>query len=153
MLEPTITVTGNLGETPVLRSFNDSAVATLRVASTPRIKDKATEVYRDGTTMWFDVSVWGRLAENCTASLQKGDRVAVTGRLTSAPWTDSQGAERSSLVIEAITVALDLGKHRALVVKAPPLLVTADPAARSTGVVDTETGEVLMEEDTESVAA
>jgi single-strand DNA-binding protein len=43
--------------------------------------DKDTNAWKDGETFWMRCAVWRDLAENVAASLHKGDRVVVTGRL------------------------------------------------------------------------
>ncbi len=77
-----ITVVGNLVADPELR-FTPSGqpVATFRVASTPRIRDNATNEWKDGDSLFLTCNVWRQPAENVAESLQRGMRVIVTGRL------------------------------------------------------------------------
>ena len=60
---------------------------------------------RDGERIeeadWFQVSTFGRLAENVGNLVKKGSRVLVEGRFTSRVWTDNEGKERTSLEIMA----------------------------------------------------
>ncbi|MEO6204518.1 MAG: single-stranded DNA-binding protein [Mycobacteriales bacterium] len=109
MHEPVLTVVGNIGRTPRQRVLaNGTIVADFRLASTPRRFDKATSSWNDGDTTWFGVTCWRALAEHCAQSLGKGDRVIVTGRLTTRTWVNDQGEERSSLEIDATAVGFDL---------------------------------------------
>ncbi len=80
-----ITVVGNLVADPELR-FTPSGqpVATFRVASTPRIRDNATNEWKDGDSLFLTCNVWRQAAENVAESLQRGMRVIVTGRLQAA---------------------------------------------------------------------
>ena len=71
MLEPFITVVGNVGAPPRTRVLASGAVVTdFRIASTPRRVDRATGAWSDGETIWFGVSCWRLLAENvaCVAA-------------------------------------------------------------------------------------
>ena len=75
-----ITVVGNLVADPELR-FTPAGqpVATFRVASTPRIRDNATNEWKDGDSLFLTCNVWRQAAENVAESLQRGMRVIVTG--------------------------------------------------------------------------
>jgi single-strand DNA-binding protein len=142
--EPFITVTGHVGAPPRMRVLASGAVVTdFRVASTPRNKDKDTGVWTDGETMWFGVSCWRALAENVAASVHKGDKVVVSGRLTVSTWTTEKGEQRSGLEIVNPTVGFDLSRGTAVLHKNPPLTITTDPGYP----VDIVTGEVLEDRD------
>lgn len=156
MHEPHITVVGNVGAEPRTRVVAGGAVVTdFRIASTPRKVDKDGN-WNDRETIWFGVSCWRVTAENVAASLSKGDRVIVTGRLTAHSWLTDKGEQRSALEIEAANIGFDLSKGKATLERSAPLTLSTDPGYRSTGEVDTEsgrvsitTGEVLGEEDDE----
>lgn len=150
MLEPHITVVGNVAGPPRRRlTPTGVVVASFRIASTPRRMDKATQQWGDGETIWFTVSVWRNLADHCTDSLKKGDRVVVTGRLTTSTW-QAEGEQRIGLEVDATSVGFDLAKGRATWVKGPTLSVGEDPWV-SSGIVDPETGEVLSIEEAEAL--
>lgn len=140
MQEPLITVVGNVGAPPRMRVLASGVVVTdFRIASTPRNEDRSTGAWSDGETLWFGVTCWRALAENVATSLQKGDRVVVTGRLKAQSWTTEQGEKRSGLEIGAATVGFDLARAKAIQEKNPPLTITTDPGFP----VDTQTGEVF----------
>lgn len=146
MLEPLITVTGNVGGPPRTRVVASGAVVTdFRIASTPRRVDKTTGTWSDGETIWFSVSCWRALAENVALSLKKGDRVVVTGQLRASTWKTEAGEERSGLEIAAQSVGFDLSRGRAVQERTVPLTVTRDPGDSHVGEVDLETGELLEE--------
>jgi len=142
--EPYITVVGNVGAEPRMRVVGDGQVVTdFRIASTPRRRDK------DGTwtsqeTIWFGVSCWRTTAEHVAASLSKGDKVTVSGRLLAHTWTTDSGETRSGLEIKAEHIGFDLSRGRASLERATPLTISSDPGYRSTGEVDPVTGEVSM---------
>jgi single-strand DNA-binding protein len=109
--EPLITIVGNVAWAPRLRTLvGGTVVADFRVASTPRRQDKASGNWSDLKTMWFGVTCWRGLAENAAASLQKGDRVVVTGRLRATSYQTEQGEERSGLEIDVSAVGFDLSR-------------------------------------------
>ncbi len=146
MHEPLITVVGNVAGPPRQRTTPAGhAVADFRIAATPRRHDKATDTWADGETIWFGVTTWRALADHCAASLKKGDRVVVTGRLSTRSWEVEGGERRSGLEVDATTVGLDLARGSAAYVR-PPVLVTDQDPWVSSGQVDGETGEVLVEE-------
>lgn len=127
MIEPTITVVGNVGKPPRTRVVAGGSVVTdFRIASTPRKVDKATGEWSDGETIWFGVSCWRQLAENVAASIKTGDRVVVTGTLVARSWTTEQGEERSSLEVQARTVGFDLARGKAVQERSVPISVSTD---------------------------
>src|SRR3979409_2159689 len=56
----------------------------------------------------FDVVAWRQLAENVGASLTKGARVVVSGRLEQRSWETEQGEKRSIVEIVADDVSASL---------------------------------------------
>ncbi len=154
MHEPLITVVGNVGAPPRLRVLAGGAVVTdFRIASTPRKRDKATELWSDGETIWFGVTCWRGLAENVAASLQKGDRVVVTGRLSAQSWTTEQGEKRSGLEVDAATIGFDLQRGKAVQERSVPLMLTSDPGRPTDDIeVDVETGEIFGDPDEDELS-
>ena len=146
MHEPYLTVVGNVAGPPRLRTTPSGvSVADFRIASTPRRHDRAEGTWSDGETIWFGVSTWRGLAEHVAASLKKGDKVVVSGRLTTRSWEVEGGERRTGLEIDAAHVGLDLARGPAEYVKPGKLLVTEDPWL-SGGQVDRETGAVAARE-------
>jgi single-strand DNA-binding protein len=97
--ETTITVIGNLTNDPELRfTPSGSAVANFTVASTPRVfKNNAWE---DGETLFLRCSVWREAAENAAASLAKGTRVILSGKLKSRQYETKEGEKRTVMEVE-----------------------------------------------------
>ncbi|KAI7835382.1 hypothetical protein COHA_010716 [Chlorella ohadii] len=54
---------------------------------------------------WVNVEAWGPLAERAEAVLQKGDRVAVQGRLKLNKWEDAAGMKRTAWKITANSIS------------------------------------------------
>jgi len=117
--EPQITLTGNVAASPTLRMAAGTPVTSFRIGATPRRLDKATDTWSDAETMWFTVTAWRGLAEHCVASLVKGDKVVVSGKLTQRTWTGDDGAPRSGMEIDAVSVGLDLSRSSAVAARRP----------------------------------
>lgn len=101
----TITIVGNLGADPELRFTKaGKAVASLRVADTPRHKDQSGN-WVDGETLWLRINVWERVAEAVAEELRKGDSVMAVGRLTASSYTDKNGNTRETIEMTADKVA------------------------------------------------
>lgn len=99
--EPLITVVGNLVADPEPRvSQAGKSWVTFRIASTPRVRDRQTGDWSDGEPLWIGCRAYGEYADNIAASLTKGARVIVHGRLTQRSYTDNQGQQRTSLDLE-----------------------------------------------------
>jgi len=102
-----VSLVGNLTDDPDLRfTPNGAAVASFRLAVTPRVKDG--DSWRDGETSFFRINAWRDLAENATESLTKGTRVVVLGRLRTRSWETPEGERRSVVEVEADEVAPSL---------------------------------------------
>ena len=84
------------------------AVAGFRMCSTDRRFDRESNAWADGHTNWYSVSMFRQLATNAGASLKKGDRVIVTGRLKVRPWINADGRTGTSVDIDADTAGHDL---------------------------------------------
>lgn len=99
----TVSLIGNLTRDPELRhTKGGTAVADLGVAVNSREKDS------DGDWVdradFFDVTVWGKTAENCAEYLEKGKKVGIVGRLRYETWENDEGQKRSKVKIVASTV-------------------------------------------------
>ncbi|MGZ8782628.1 MAG: single-stranded DNA-binding protein [Gaiellaceae bacterium] len=97
-----VVLVGNLTKDPELRHTpSGTAVTTLRIAVNDRIK--RGEEWQDAA-YYFDVTVWGRDAENCAQYLAKGRPVGVQGKLTWREWDAQDGTKRQSVEVTANNV-------------------------------------------------
>jgi single-strand DNA-binding protein len=95
----TITVTGNLTRDPELRfTQGGRAVANFRIASSRRFQ--MNNEWQEQTS-FFDVVAWAELGENAAASLSKGARVIVTGRIEQRDFETREGEKRTVFEITA----------------------------------------------------
>ena len=114
MNEIKMTACGTVGTDPTVREVNggDSLVTSFRLASTPRIRDHQTNVWRDGSTSWLQVNCWRQLGVNVADSVSKGQKVVVHGRLMIREWTTEDGQYRTRAEIDADAVGFDLSYGR-----------------------------------------
>ena len=114
-----ITIVGNLVADPELRfTSSGQPVATFRVASTPRIRDAATNEWKDGDSLFLSCNVWRQAAENVAESLQRGMRVIVSGRLRQRSYETKEGEKRTVYEIEVDDVGPSLRNASAKVNRA-----------------------------------
>jgi single-strand DNA-binding protein len=107
--DTTITIIGNLVNDPELRyTPTGQAVATFRVASTPRFMDRNTNEWKDGESLFLSCNVWRQAAENVAESLQRGMRVIVSGRLKQRSYETREGEKRTVYEIEVDEVGPSL---------------------------------------------
>jgi len=97
MSKAKVTLIGNLGSDPELKSVGNGQVCNFSLACSVGWGDKKQ-------TIWFKVGAWGKQAEACERYLSKGSKVDVEGRLTTRVWTDREGAEHTDLVVNATDV-------------------------------------------------
>jgi single-strand DNA-binding protein len=96
--ETTITLVGNLTRDPELRfTPSGAAVADFTVASTSRTFDRQTNEWKDGDSLFIRCSAWRQLGENVAGSLQKGQRVIVTGSLRVREYDRQDGGRGTSV--------------------------------------------------------
>jgi single-strand DNA-binding protein len=100
--ENVITITGNLADDPELRfTPNGVAVTSVRVAVNQRRFNRETNSWDEKLDGFFTCQVWRQQAENVAASLAKGARVVVIGRLKTRSYEDQEGQTRWVTEIEA----------------------------------------------------
>jgi len=99
----TVTLVGNCTKDPELRyTTSGKGVASFGLAVNRRWQKNGEW---EEAVSFFNVVAWGDLGENAAASLTKGARTFVTGRLEQRSYEDKEGVTRS--VTEVI--ADDLG--------------------------------------------
>jgi single-strand DNA-binding protein len=89
------TQVGNIGYEPEFGvSQNEIHWARFSLAVTDRIRNPDTKEWSDGKTVFHQISVFGRMADNVRESLHKGDRVIVAGNLEFREWQDPESGEK-----------------------------------------------------------
>lgn len=97
-----ITVTGNITREPELK-FGEDGLARIRFGIASTWKTKTRE-----NTSFYDVVVFGKIAENIHASLAKGNHVIVTGRQEVREYERKDGTKGTAVEIIASEVGPSL---------------------------------------------
>lgn len=117
MHETYTTVVGNIATRVDLRNLQDGTVlASFRVATTERRRDRDTGSWRDGESLYLHVTCWRALAENVHRSLGVGDPVVIHGKLFTRSW-EKDGKRQSAVEMEGHTVGPDLARSTAVVTR------------------------------------
>jgi single-strand DNA-binding protein len=104
--KPQTLIVGNLAADPELRfTPSGQAVAKMRVAMTPRVKDG--DSWKDGEPLWANITVWRDLAEHVAESLKKGDRVIAWCEMTQRSY-EKDGVTRTVVEYEAEAIGPEL---------------------------------------------
>ena len=103
-----ITLTGLVATLPRhLVTSEGLPITSFRLASTQRRFDRGTQKWIDGETNWYTVTAFRQLALNANASVEKGHRVVVTGRLKIRDWENGERTG-TTVEIEADAIGHDL---------------------------------------------
>lgn len=95
-----VILAGRLTRSPELRfTQSGTAVCDLGLAVNNNYTKKDGEKVED--TMFCDVNVWGKTAENCNEYLDKGSPVFVVGRLILDTWEGKDGEKKQRLRVRA----------------------------------------------------
>lgn len=111
MADSTVTLVGNLTRDPELRFTSGGrgqAQFGLAVSRRYQVNNEWQE-----QTSFFNIVAWGTLGENAAASLSKGTRVIVTGRLEQRQYETKEGEKRSVVEIIADEIGPSLRWARA----------------------------------------
>jgi single-strand DNA-binding protein len=103
-----ITVSGLVATTPRHLVTQDGlAITSFRLAESYRKFDRHQNKWVDGETNWFTVTAFKELAINTAGSINKGDRIAVSGAIKVRDW-DNGERSGTSVEIEADSIGHDL---------------------------------------------
>lgn len=95
---------GNLGKEPDTRVAPDGRLVTSFKIPTMGLYT-TSDGERQEQAEWFMVVTWGKLAEQCSGFLKKGQLVYVEGRLRSRRWEDQDGQKhlRNDIIASRVT--------------------------------------------------
>lgn len=95
-----ITIVGNLGQDPVLHTFEGGGcICNISVATTEKWKDKETGEKKEWTE-WHRVVLRGKLGELADKYLSKGDSVLIVGKNRTRMW-EKDDVKRYTTEIQA----------------------------------------------------
>ena len=99
---------GNLGKNPEIITLDSGKkLAKFSIATNESYKDSSGEKVTD--TQWHNIVAWNKTAEIIEKYLQKGNEVAIEGKLTTRSWEDKDGVKRYSTEV-VCSELLILGK-------------------------------------------
>ena len=94
---------GNLSKDIELKYLpNGGAIATTAIATTEKFRKQDGSMGEN--VLFIDLTFFGKSAETANQYLQKGHKVAISGKLKLDQWTDQQGGKRSkhSVTVESM---------------------------------------------------
>jgi single-strand DNA-binding protein len=104
MSDSAITLSGTLTRDFELKFLGDgTAVAQSAIAINER--KLVNGEWTDGEASFYEVVAWRQLAENVAASLQKGNRIVVRGKLRVRDWQREDGSKGRSVEVVADDIA------------------------------------------------
>lgn len=107
-MSDTFTVAGLVATTPRHLVTQDGLpITSFRLASSVRKYDRSQNKWIDGETNWFTITAFRQLAVNVASSVNKGERVFVSGKLRIRDW-DNGERSGTSVEIEADALGHDL---------------------------------------------
>lgn len=140
----TITITGLVATPPRhIITAEGLAVTSFRLASNQRRFDRKQNAWVDAGTNWYSISTYRQLATNIVGSLQKGDRVLVTGRLRIKDW-ESGERRGTNIELDADALGHDLCWGTAAFTRSvqsaaiEPLAESTESAAETGAGIDSE---------------
>ena len=111
MADSVVTIVGNLTRDPELRfTAGGKGIASFGVAVNRRWQQNGEWQEK---VSFFNVSAWDTLGENAAASLTKGTRIIVTGRLEQREYETKEGEKRNVVEIVADEIGPSLRWGRA----------------------------------------
>ena len=104
----TVTAAGIIATTPRhIKTEEGLDITSFRLASNRRRYDDELQQWVDVDTNWYTVVAFRALAANAEKSLNKGDRVVVSGRVRIRDWEHDSGSG-TSVEVEADALGHDL---------------------------------------------
>ncbi len=99
-----VRITGNVGSTPTIKTFENSSVMNLSVATNDKYTSKAGKEIEE--TVWHNIVAWSNQKMIDFNEIQKGTRIIVEGRIRPVNYTTKAGIEKQSYEILASTITL-----------------------------------------------
>jgi single-strand DNA-binding protein len=104
----TITLTGLVATTPRhLVTSEGLPITSFRLASTQRRYDRGKQSWIDGDTNWYTITAFRQLAINVVGSVNKGQRIVVSGKLRVRDWESGDRAG-TTVEVDADAIGHDL---------------------------------------------
>ena len=93
-----IQLIGNLGQNPEIVNLDSGKkLAKISIATNETFKNNKGETIKD--TQWHNCVAWGKTADIIEQYLQKGNEIAIEGKLLNKSYEDKNGEKRYSTEI------------------------------------------------------
>ena len=105
-LKNKVQLIGNLGMNPEIKTLDSGKkLAKFSIATNESYKNAKGEKIED--TQWHNLIAWGKTADIIEKYLEKGNEVAIEGKLTNRSYDDKDGNKRyiTEIVINEILIA------------------------------------------------
>ncbi|MEY3505618.1 MAG: single-stranded DNA-binding protein [Actinomycetota bacterium] len=133
MADNSITLVGNLTRDPELRfTTGGKGVASFSIAVGRRYQVNGE--WQEQTS-YFNIVSWGQMGENAAATLTKGMRVIVSGRLEQREYQNREGEKRTAIEINADEIGPSLRWATASVERTPRAMRVAATVVEHLAVV------------------
>jgi single-strand DNA-binding protein len=130
-----ITLTGLVATSPRhIVTSEGLAITSFRLASNQRRFDRTQNSWVDGDTNWYTITAFRQLGTHVASSVEKGQRVIVTGRVRIRDW-ESGEKSGTTIEIDAESIGHDLTWGRATFTRS---VISARPESGETGVASAE---------------
>lgn len=107
-----ITIQGLVATTPRhIITAEGLPITSFRLASSERRFDSTQNRWIDGDTNWYTITAFKQLAINAASSINKGDRIVVSGGIRIRDW-DNGESHGTSVEVEATAMGHDLAWGR-----------------------------------------
>ncbi len=101
-----VVIVGRVGQDPDVKYFESGKVRTTFNVAVSRWASGSEK------TDWFKISLWDKQAESAGEHVKKGALLWIEGRYDLERWTDNEGSERETTVIEASSYRFLGGKKK-----------------------------------------
>ena len=92
-LRNSVRLIGNLGGTPEVKELHQGKkMAKFSLATTENYKD--ADGNKVSETQWHNIVAWGRQADFAQKYLEKGNQIAIEGKLLTRMYVDREGIKR-----------------------------------------------------------
>ncbi len=92
-LKNRVQLIGNIGKEPQIKTFDSGkTMASFSLATSETYLDQNGKKVQD--TQWHQLVAWGKTASYVESYLEKGNRIAVEGKLTHRSYVDKDGNTR-----------------------------------------------------------
>lgn len=88
-----VTLIGNVGQDPLLKSFGETIVANFSIATGESWTDRESGEKKTKTE-WHKIVLYNKLAQVAEKYLAKGSKVYLEGKLQTRKWQDKSGIDR-----------------------------------------------------------